>query len=120
MYYIPSTEFNKGGWPLGGWQWAKQGLRTGPPKGARTASFGVSYPCTGECIGRQGAGWVILKLKSGVNEVVCHIGGNPIPGFLPPIPDSARSGQNAGRRIGREWTVLAMEVDKAPVVVRKW
>ena len=95
-----------------------------PSQGARiTASFGVSYPCTGECIGRQGAGWVILKLKSGVNEVVCHIGvSNPIPGFLPPIPDSAsyKSGQNAGRRIGREWTVLATEVDKAPVVVRKW
>ncbi len=48
----------------------------------------------------------------------CRIGvSDSIPVLLPPLPDrfSYGSGQNAGERVGWEWTLPATEVDKVPV-----
>ena len=54
----------------------------------------------------------------GVSRPICHTGASDsIPGLVPRRLDSGsyESGHSAGGRTGREWTVAATKVDKAPV-----
>ena len=65
---------------------------------------------------KMASGSVVAEIE--VSGASCRIGvSDSIPALLPPLPDrfSYRSRQNAGKRVGREWTAPAMEVDKVPV-----
>ena len=78
----------------------------------------VHHPCTGRMRGAASCRLGDSVADIGVNGAACHIGAtNPILVLLPRLQDgrSYQSGQNAGRGVGRYWTVAATKVDKTPV-----
>ena len=70
-------------------------------------------------VGAASCGMVDSVAEIGVSGASCYIVvSNSIPVLLPLLLDSRSygSGQNAGRQIGREWTVAATRLDKTPAL----